>query len=65
MARIRRLIFQSSIPESESDYERKRRSKQIETIRDIANTVLNLYDKWEQQEEEPEQGLIISDRIGE
>jgi hypothetical protein len=63
MARILGSIFQSSF--AESDYERKRRSKQIETIRDFANTVLNLYNKLEQQEEESKQGLTISGRIGE
>jgi hypothetical protein len=63
MARIMGDIFHSSF--AESDYARKHRSKQIETIIDFANTVLNLYDKLEQQEEESKQGLTISDRIDE
>jgi hypothetical protein len=46
----------------ESDYERKHRYKQIESIKDFANTVLYLYDKLEA--EVPEQQQIV-ERSGE
>jgi len=40
-------IFQSVIPES--DYEQKRKIKQIEAIRDFATILENLYDRLEEK----------------
>jgi hypothetical protein len=42
---------------AESDYERKRRYDQIESIKEFAYTVLNLYDKLEAEE----QALAVND----
>jgi hypothetical protein len=52
MAKIRAVIFQSFVPESE--YERKRRYRQVETIGRLATSLETLYARLEGEEVSPE-----------
>jgi hypothetical protein len=53
--RVITVFFQSVI--SESNYERKHRFKQIEAIRNFANTLENLYNRLEEEEKQPPLGI--------